>query len=286
MPPIPALRRRLLAHTLANQVNIRPLKPKQVPPHSLPRTCPRFCSSFCAMCPHETCSQQLCVREVSRSSPQTVLGAGAGARPVPLLGTAVECMEGLLPWCPAAGKWGFGAWRSRCTGVGAPSAALWGSIKSLIPSKPEKEPGSSFSCMGRGQFVVFLWLSLCRGCLLCKRRAAKKWMAKPPETAVSVPMGMHEKRGAGWIRSEKTCRFYEAPVPERVLKGADLSIPPSISPLPSLKMAWKCSLPWGTHWKASDPFQMLRSRDHSGPTNSNRSHWSPGLAAHAVLQHE
>lgn len=35
-------------------------------------------------------------------------------------------------------------------GLGSPSAALWGTIKSLIPPKPEQEPRSFFSCMGAG----------------------------------------------------------------------------------------------------------------------------------------
>lgn len=63
-------------------------------------------------------------------------------------------------------------------GLGSPSAALWGTIKSLIPPKPEQEPRSFFSCMGAGGggkwLVVFLWPPWCRGWLLCTKRAAKE----------------------------------------------------------------------------------------------------------------
>lgn len=52
---------------------------------------------------------------------------------------------------------------------------------------------------------MFLCPSWCRGWLLCRKRAAKEGMAEPPELALRMSMGtfMWEKRGPGWVGSEK-----------------------------------------------------------------------------------
>lgn len=110
-------------------------------------------------------------------------------------------------------------------GLGSPSAALWGTITSLISPKPEQEPGSFFSCMERrGMACCVLVATLVQRVAPMHKKGSQGGMAKPPESAMRMSVGtvMREKRDVGWVwsenatRSGKTCRFYEAPIPELV----------------------------------------------------------------------